>query len=66
MTEALILIDLQNDYFPGGRMELEGSIEAGPQPSGPALVCLFRLQILRRSDYGWHPPNGIPPPTSNW
>ncbi len=26
-TNALILVDIQNDYFPGGRMELEG-IEA--------------------------------------
>lgn len=25
MTQALILIDLQNDYFPGGRMELAGA-----------------------------------------
>ena len=22
--DALILVDLQNDYFPGGRMELDG------------------------------------------
>jgi len=28
MNTALMLIDIQNDYFPGGRMELEGSIEA--------------------------------------
>lgn len=26
---ALLLIDIQNDYFPGGRMELDGSVEAG-------------------------------------
>ena len=25
MTQALVLIDLQNDYFPGGRMELVGA-----------------------------------------
>ncbi|MBX3644387.1 MAG: hypothetical protein KF720_15125 [Rubrivivax sp.] len=25
MTAALVLIDLQNDYFPGGRMELVGA-----------------------------------------
>jgi nicotinamidase-related amidase len=31
MNTALILIDIQNDYFPGGRMELEGSLEAGEQ-----------------------------------
>jgi nicotinamidase-related amidase len=28
MKTALLLIDLQNDYFPGGRMELEGSSDA--------------------------------------
>ncbi len=28
MITALVLIDLQNDYFPGGKMELEGSLEA--------------------------------------
>jgi nicotinamidase-related amidase len=30
MTEALVLIDLQNDYFPGGTMELvdaDGAVE---------------------------------------
>lgn len=29
MGTGLILIDIQQDYFPGGRMELTGSIEAG-------------------------------------
>ncbi len=29
MKSALLIIDIQNDYFPSGRMELEGSIEAG-------------------------------------
>ncbi len=28
METALILIDIQNDYFPGGKMELVGSLEA--------------------------------------
>jgi len=28
MNTALLLIDIQNDYFPGGAMELSGSIEA--------------------------------------
>ena len=28
MNSALLLIDIQNDYFPGGKMELEGSVEA--------------------------------------
>ncbi len=29
MKTALLLIDIQNDYFPGGRMEVPGSLEAG-------------------------------------
>ncbi len=28
MTTALLLADIQNDYFPGGRMELVGMTEA--------------------------------------
>lgn len=31
MKPALLLIDIQNDYFPGGKMELEGSVEASRQ-----------------------------------
>jgi len=29
MSMALLLIDIQNDYFPGGAMTLEGSVAAG-------------------------------------
>ncbi len=29
MDMALLLIDIQNDYFPGGKMEVEGAAEAG-------------------------------------
>lgn len=28
MKTALLVIDIQNDYFPGGKMELEGPLEA--------------------------------------
>lgn len=28
MDTALLLIDIQNDYFPGGNMEVSGSVEA--------------------------------------
>jgi nicotinamidase-related amidase len=34
MKTALLLIDIQNDYFPGGRMVLEGSTEAGERGPG--------------------------------
>ncbi len=31
MKTALIVVDVQNDYFPGGKMPLEGSVEAAQQ-----------------------------------
>jgi nicotinamidase-related amidase len=42
MQTALILIDIQNDYFPGGRMELEGPLEAAAQAR--RLLEFFRQQ----------------------
>lgn len=33
MKEALLLIDIQNDYFPGGRMELAGMENAAKKAS---------------------------------
>ncbi|MGE4420879.1 MAG: cysteine hydrolase family protein [Pseudodesulfovibrio sp.] len=44
MKTALLLIDLQNDYFPGGRMELVGS-EAASARAAQALR-LFRERGL--------------------
>lgn len=44
MKNALLLIDIQKDYFPGGRMELEGSVEAARQAS--LLLNQFRAQGL--------------------
>ncbi len=40
MTQALLLVDIQNDYFPGGSMELVGSTEAGARAA--ALLQAFR------------------------
>lgn len=40
MDTALLLIDIQNDYFPGGAMELVGSREAGEQAG--TLLAAFR------------------------
>lgn len=41
MTQtALLIIDIQNDYFPGGKMELEGALEAGKKAY--ALLQCFR------------------------
>lgn len=44
MSAGLILIDIQNDYFPGGAMELCGSEEAG-QVAG-RLLAFFRQNQL--------------------
>jgi len=43
-TTALLLIDIQNDYFPGGAMELVGANEAGEQARG--LLAAFRAKAL--------------------
>lgn len=44
MNQALVLIDIQNDYFPGGAMELVGSPEAGAQAG--KLLRVFRGKAL--------------------
>jgi nicotinamidase-related amidase len=44
MKTALVLIDIQNDYFPGGRMELDGSPEASLRAKD--LLTLFRDRNL--------------------
>ncbi len=44
MNQALLLIDIQNDYFPGGAMELVGSPAAGAQAG--KLLQAFRGKTL--------------------
>lgn len=44
MKTALILVDIQNDYFPGGKGVLEGSLEASLQAR--RLLDHFRQQGL--------------------
>lgn len=44
MTQALLLIDIQNDYFPGGAMELVGSSAAAVQAG--KLLQTFRQKSL--------------------
>ena len=52
MPSALILIDLQNDYFPGGAMELAGITQAGAQARELLAACrqsrlpIFHIQHL--------------------
>lgn len=41
---ALIIIDIQNDYFPGGKNELSGSVEAGRQAK--KILNMFRSNSL--------------------
>lgn len=38
-SPALLLIDIQNDYFPGGRMELAGADEAARQAAAVLQCC---------------------------
>ena len=42
MKTALLLIDIQNDYFPGGKMELVGSVPAAAESA--RLLAAFRKQ----------------------
>lgn len=44
MNQALLLVDIQNDYFPGGAMELAGSPEAGARAG--ELLRIFRKKSL--------------------
>ena len=44
MTTALLLVDIQNDYFPGGAMEVVGATAAADRAA--SLVTAFRHQAL--------------------
>lgn len=44
MKTALILIDIQNDYFPGGKMACEGSLEASEQAK--RVLASFRQRNM--------------------
>jgi nicotinamidase-related amidase len=44
MPEALLIIDIQNDYFPDGAMELVGSLAAGARAG--ELLAAFRHRLL--------------------
>lgn len=44
MSIALLLVDIQNDYFPGGAMEVVGSTEAASQAAN--LLSAFRAKSL--------------------
>jgi len=44
MHTALLIIDIQNDYFPGGAMELVGALEAGNHAR--RALTAFREKLL--------------------
>jgi len=44
MSKALLIVDIQNDYFEGGRMELEGSEPASLRAG--ELIAAFRRRSL--------------------
>jgi nicotinamidase-related amidase len=44
MSDGLVLVDIQNDYFEGGKMPLEGSRKAAQ--TAERLVSLFRKNRL--------------------
>jgi nicotinamidase-related amidase len=44
MKTALLIVDIQNDYFPGGKMALEHTIEASDNAA--ALLSAFRRMHL--------------------
>lgn len=44
MKQALLIVDIQNDYFPGGSMELDGSVAAGANAG--ILLSAFRNRGL--------------------
>lgn len=44
MTTALLIIDIQNGYFPGGKMALEGSPQAAERAA--ELLAAFRARGL--------------------
>jgi nicotinamidase-related amidase len=44
MSTALLIIDIQNDYFPGGAMEPAGSTEPGARAG--KLLDTFRGKLL--------------------
>jgi nicotinamidase-related amidase len=56
MNTALVLVDIQNDYFPGGKMELEGSEPASECAKG--LLNFFRdnnLPLVHIQHIATHP-----------
>ncbi|MFH1194371.1 MAG: cysteine hydrolase family protein [bacterium] len=55
MDTALILIDIQNDYFPGGKMQLEGSIEAVSNAKSLLIKCReLKIPVIHVQHFSVH------------
>jgi hypothetical protein len=50
MQEALLLIDIQNDYFPGGKMELVGMKKPQKKPQNSLKHSVLRANPFSLSD----------------
>jgi nicotinamidase/pyrazinamidase len=54
MPEALLIVDFQNDFTPGGALGVEGGDEIAPRLNELAADPRFDLVLATRD---WHPPD---------
>jgi nicotinamidase/pyrazinamidase len=54
MSEALLIIDFQNDFTPGGALGVAGGDEIAPRLNELAADPRFELVVATRD---WHPPD---------
>ena len=63
MNAALLLIDIQNDYFPGGAMGLTGMTQAAAQAREVLTACRQAASNSRALTAAWlMPANSMAPP----
>src|SRR3954467_13410507 len=53
-AEALLIIDFQNDFTPGGALGVKGGHDIGGRLNEPAAAPRFELVAATRA---WHPPD---------
>lgn len=75
MKTALLVIDMQNDYFPGGRMELEGTHSAAGnvkmllgrfRTNGDPIVFMQHISLNEKSGFFLADTDGIDIHESVW
>ena len=54
MADALLIVDFQNDFTPGGALGVEGGDEIAPRVNELAASGRFDLVVASRD---WHPPH---------